>query len=240
MSHLQGGIAVITGAGSGFGLECSDLADAGGREAEQLVEGLACERVALGGRLHLDEAAVAGHHDVHVGVGADVLLVGQVQPRDPVDDPHRHGGDRPGHILEVRGARAQREFAVERRRELDRLAALVAHLVHADALVLLSDVDSVYTGPPAEGGTRIEHVRGSEFRVFESVLGGGGVVDEIWITPTCGACIFRAFKTKTTTATATVTVTVSGSTIASHTWCIELQPRMNTSAPATAPLRSPA
>jgi glutamate 5-kinase len=41
----------------------------------------------------------------------------------------------------------------------DRLAALVAHLVHADALVLLSDVDSVYTGPPAEGGVRIEHVR---------------------------------------------------------------------------------
>ncbi|GHG44012.1 glutamate 5-kinase [Sinomonas cellulolyticus] len=43
----------------------------------------------------------------------------------------------------------------------DRLAALVAHLVHADALVLLSDVDSVYTGPPAEGGVRIEHVRGA-------------------------------------------------------------------------------
>jgi glutamate 5-kinase len=41
----------------------------------------------------------------------------------------------------------------------DRLAALVAHLVHADALVLLSDVDSVYTGPPAEGGVRIDHVR---------------------------------------------------------------------------------
>ncbi|WP_138443495.1 glutamate 5-kinase [Sinomonas susongensis] len=44
----------------------------------------------------------------------------------------------------------------------DRLAALVAHLVHADALVLLSDVDSVYTGPPAEGGVRIPHVRGAE------------------------------------------------------------------------------
>ncbi len=43
----------------------------------------------------------------------------------------------------------------------DRLAALVAHLVHADALVLLSDVDAVYTGPPSEGGERIEHVRGA-------------------------------------------------------------------------------
>ena len=30
---------------------------------------LARERVALGGRLHLDEAAVGRHHDVHVGVG---------------------------------------------------------------------------------------------------------------------------------------------------------------------------
>jgi glutamate 5-kinase len=42
----------------------------------------------------------------------------------------------------------------------DRLAALVAHLVHADALVLLSDVDSLYDGPPAKGGaTRITDVR---------------------------------------------------------------------------------
>ena len=35
----------------------------------------------------------------------------------------------------------------------DRLAALVAHLVHADALVLLSDVDALYDGPPAGPGT---------------------------------------------------------------------------------------
>jgi glutamate 5-kinase len=43
----------------------------------------------------------------------------------------------------------------------DRLAALVAHLVHADALVLLSDVDALYDGPPARpGSTRIPLVRG--------------------------------------------------------------------------------
>jgi glutamate 5-kinase len=35
----------------------------------------------------------------------------------------------------------------------DRLAALVAHLVHADALVLLSDVDALYDGPPSRAGT---------------------------------------------------------------------------------------
>lgn len=37
----------------------------------------------------------------------------------------------------------------------DRLAALVSHLVHADALVLLSDVDGLYDGPPGKGATRL-------------------------------------------------------------------------------------
>ena len=42
----------------------------------------------------------------------------------------------------------------------DRLAALVASLVHADLLVLLSDVDALYTGDPAKPGTeRIVEVR---------------------------------------------------------------------------------
>lgn len=47
----------------------------------------------------------------------------------------------------------------------DRLAALVAHLVHADLLVLLSDVDGLYDGPPskdrhdAEGASLIAEVR---------------------------------------------------------------------------------
>ncbi|WP_016697101.1 glutamate 5-kinase [Actinoalloteichus spitiensis] len=37
----------------------------------------------------------------------------------------------------------------------DRLAALVAHLVGADALVLLSDVDALYDGDPRLGGARV-------------------------------------------------------------------------------------
>ncbi|WP_078508481.1 glutamate 5-kinase [Streptomyces zinciresistens] len=42
----------------------------------------------------------------------------------------------------------------------DRLAALVAHLVRADLLVLLSDVDGVYDGDPSRPGTsRIAQVR---------------------------------------------------------------------------------
>ncbi len=37
----------------------------------------------------------------------------------------------------------------------DRLAALVAHLVHADLLVLLSDVDGLYDGDPARSGSNL-------------------------------------------------------------------------------------
>jgi glutamate 5-kinase len=37
----------------------------------------------------------------------------------------------------------------------DRLAALVAHIVHADLLVLLSDVDGLYDGPPAAVESRL-------------------------------------------------------------------------------------
>jgi len=37
----------------------------------------------------------------------------------------------------------------------DRLAALVAHLVHADLLVLLSDVDGLYDGPPGAPASRL-------------------------------------------------------------------------------------
>ncbi|MGW1397864.1 glutamate 5-kinase [Streptomyces sp. NPDC002405] len=44
----------------------------------------------------------------------------------------------------------------------DRLAALVAHLVRADLLVLLSDVDGLYDGDPSRPGTsRLAEVRGS-------------------------------------------------------------------------------
>ena len=45
----------------------------------------------------------------------------------------------------------------------DRLAALVSELVGADLLVLLSDVDALYTRPPGEpGAERIAHVPASD------------------------------------------------------------------------------
>ena len=63
----------------------------------------------------------------------------------------------------------------------DRLAALVAHLVRADALVLLSDVDALYTRHPAEpGAERIAEVPDVDELVVDtsrigSAVGTGGM-----------------------------------------------------------------
>jgi len=68
----------------------------------------------------------------------------------------------------------------------DRLAALVAHLVHADALVLLSDVDALYDGPPSRPGTlRVPLVRGPvdlqniRIRGSGTGVGTGGMTSKI-------------------------------------------------------------
>ncbi len=60
----------------------------------------------------------------------------------------------------------------------DRLAALVAHLVHADLLVLLSDVDGLYDGPPGRAGSRlVVEVRSDDdlLDVDTGSAGGSGV-----------------------------------------------------------------
>ncbi|WP_189129642.1 glutamate 5-kinase [Wenjunlia tyrosinilytica] len=69
----------------------------------------------------------------------------------------------------------------------DRLAALVAHLVRADLLVLLSDVDGLYDGNPSSPGTsRIDEVAGPEDLRGVSVgstgkggVGTGGMVTKV-------------------------------------------------------------
>ncbi len=68
----------------------------------------------------------------------------------------------------------------------DRLAALVAHLVQADLLVLLSDVDGLYDGPPSRAGSRlIPEVRGDadlegiSVRGAASGVGLGGMVTKV-------------------------------------------------------------
>lgn len=59
----------------------------------------------------------------------------------------------------------------------DRLASLVAELVDADALVLLSDVDALYSRPPGEhGAARIEFVTfGDDLTGIEIGSAGSGV-----------------------------------------------------------------
>jgi glutamate 5-kinase len=69
----------------------------------------------------------------------------------------------------------------------DRLAALVAALVRADLLVLLSDVDALYTGDPNRNGSRrVDEVRGEADlagiaigRTGRAGVGTGGMVTKV-------------------------------------------------------------
>src|SRR5215207_1848808 len=85
---------VDSGTSESVVLQLREVGAALGRELEQRVELGLVERRALGGALHLDELAAAGHHDVHVGLGTHVLDVGQVEQRDAVDDADADRRDR--------------------------------------------------------------------------------------------------------------------------------------------------
>ena len=68
----------------------------------------------------------------------------------------------------------------------DRLAALVAHLVHADLLVLLSDVDGLYDGHPESPGSRLipvvrgeQDLDGVDTSRVGSRVGTGGMVTKV-------------------------------------------------------------
>ncbi|MET1133136.1 MAG: glutamate 5-kinase [Aeromicrobium sp.] len=68
----------------------------------------------------------------------------------------------------------------------DRLAALVAHLVHADELLLLSDVDGLYTGHPDLPDSRPirtvrseEDLAGIDVARVGSAVGTGGMVTKL-------------------------------------------------------------
>ena len=77
-------------------------------------------------------------------------------------------------IINENDAVATSEFSLG---DNDRLAALVAHLVTADVLVLLTDVDGLWTARPGTpGATPIRHVRSSEDLAGVSVSGRGSFV----------------------------------------------------------------
>ncbi len=56
----------------------------------------------------------------------------------------------------------------------DRLAALVAHVVQADALILLSDVDGLYDGPPSESGSSLIPLVTDFAHLDAATIGGTG------------------------------------------------------------------
>ncbi|MFI1416448.1 glutamate 5-kinase [Streptomyces sp. NPDC020731] len=85
----------------------------------------------------------------------------------------------------------------------DRLAALVAHLVRADLLVLLSDVDGVYDGDPSRPGTsRVAEVRGPADLAHVEIgsagkagVGTGGMVTKIEAASIAAAAGIRVVLT---------------------------------------------
>ncbi len=68
----------------------------------------------------------------------------------------------------------------------DRLAALVSHLVRADAMILLTDVDGLHDAPPSRPGARriahvadLREVAGVEVTARGSAVGTGGMVTKL-------------------------------------------------------------
>jgi glutamate 5-kinase len=91
----------------------------------------------------------------------------------------------------------------------DRLAALVAHLVRADALVLLSDVDSLYDGPPSLGAKRIPLVEGphdlegvSIGKTGKAGVGTGGMQTKVEAATMAAGSGIHALVTSTPNAAA--------------------------------------
>lgn len=91
----------------------------------------------------------------------------------------------------------------------DRLAALVAHLVKADALILLSDVDALYDGPPSEGAVRIPEVTGMQDledvrigKVGKAGVGTGGMATKVEAATIAAQSGIPALVTSTSNAAA--------------------------------------
>lgn len=68
----------------------------------------------------------------------------------------------------------------------DRLAALVAHMVHADVMLLLTDVDGLYDGHPAAPGSRLisevrtkDDLSGVSLGKAGSNVGSGGMLTKV-------------------------------------------------------------
>jgi glutamate 5-kinase len=126
-----------------------------------------------------------GHHGL--GVGLVLLTVDDVTRRGHYRNAYRTFG----RLLELGVVPIVNENDTVATHEIrfgdnDRLAALVAHLVHADALILLSDVDALYTERPTKPTARkITDVRTEEdlesvdFASRGAAIGTGGMITKV-------------------------------------------------------------
>ena len=91
----------------------------------------------------------------------------------------------------------------------DRLAALVADLVAADGLVLLTDVDALYDGPPSRGGSRrvplvatTDDLDAVTIGGTGSSVGSGGMVTKVEAAGIAGAAGIPTLLTRLPDVTA--------------------------------------
>ena len=70
-----------------------DFLEAGLGHVDEGVELGAGEAALFGGGLGLDEAAIFGHHNIHIDIGGGVLFVAEVEQGRAADDADRGGGD---------------------------------------------------------------------------------------------------------------------------------------------------
>lgn len=103
----------------------------------------------------------------------------------------------------------------------DRLAALVAHLIGADALILLSDVDGLYDGDPREGATRKltevlseSDVDGISVGMSSSGLGTGGMVSKLAAARTAAGAGIPVLLAAASEASAALTAASPGTAFA--------------------------
>lgn len=126
----------------------------------------------------------------------------------------------------------------------DRLAALVAALVHADLLVLLSDVDALWTGDPTRpGAARISEVRGEEDLAHVAIGGSGrsGVGTGGMVTKVEAARIATGFGIPVVlTAAPLAAPALAGEAVGTFFHARRQRPRRGCSGSRTPPRRGPA
>src|SRR5437763_2869901 len=97
-ASANAGLLTLLVAGQRSALLGEQLSNSTLREVEQRLELGAGERLTLGRALYLHEGLAVGHHDVQVGVGPRVFLLGQVEQRLVVDQPDADRGDLVGRL----------------------------------------------------------------------------------------------------------------------------------------------